>query len=111
MDFTHSVSLGPIIVNIITKNKIDVTVMPELGTSACQASSSAGQYYFSLSLSDIVFVLFCQLSELIGPHRFLASLFENSYSLAFQLVLQKHFHDFSLANVYSGTFFWGLLLL
>ena len=39
LDFTHSVSLGRIIVNIITKNKIDVPVMMELGTSACQASS------------------------------------------------------------------------
>ena len=48
----------------------------------------------------LLLVLFCQLSCLIGPQHF----FENSYSLAFKLVLQNRFHglSFTIVRLLSG---------
>ena len=75
LKFTHLVNLGPIIVNKKTKNKIDVPVVTELATSCLSSQHFNRLEIFSLSLSDIPFVLFCQLSELIGPHRFFINTF------------------------------------
>ena len=99
LKFTHSVNLGPIIVNIITKNKykIDVPVVTELATS-CLPAKPAFQQASNILICHYLICLFklsCQLSTLIGPHRFLSTLFENSYPLAFKLVLQNNFHGIS----------------
>ena len=79
LNFTHSVNLGPIIVNIITKNKneikIDIPVVTELATSCLPSQHFNRLEYFSLSLSDIPFVPFYQLPEHIGPHRFFINTF------------------------------------
>ena len=88
LDFAPSVNLGPIIVDIITKNKIDVPFGTKLAMPAFHT-----QVIFISSLFDIPFCTLLPILILIGPHRFLATLFENSYSLAFKLVLQNHFHS------------------
>ena len=58
MNFTHSVNLGPIIVNIIAKNKIDVPVVTELAT-----------LYFCLSLPVISDIPFCTFLPTFRTHR------------------------------------------
>ena len=66
-DFTHSVNLGPIIVNILikNKNKIDVPVVTELGTSCLpsqhfkQASNNLVYHYLIF-----VFALFANFQNL-----------------------------------------------
>ena len=45
------------------------------------------------------FVLFCHISELIGPHRFFINTFWKQFSLAFKLVLQNNFHGLSCTVV------------
>ena len=101
LDFTPSVKLGPIIGDINLKKKI------KNRCSSGDQTSNASISYTGIILVHhylkLLFVLFCQLSCLIGPQHF----FENSYSLAFKLVLQNRFHglsftiDFFQANVYS----------
>ena len=74
LNFTHSVNLGPIIVNIITKKKIDVPVVTN--KPAFQQASNILVCHYNIFL----FVLFCQLSELIGHTCFLSTLFELLFS-------------------------------
>ena len=71
-------NLGPIIVNIITKNKnkIDVPVVTELSDlllakPAFQQACIILVYHYLIFL----FVPFYQLAELIGPHRFFINTF------------------------------------
>ena len=99
-NFIHSANLGPIIVNIITKIKIKYIYRCSNGdqTSHLLLAKPAFQQACNILVGHyliFLFVLFRQLSELIGPHRFLSILFENSYSLAFKLVLQNNFHGLS----------------
>ena len=86
LNFTHSVNLGPIIVNKKQKIRINVPVVTEIVNikPAFQQASN---------ISDIPF---CTFLSTFRTHRatqiFLLTLFENGYSLAFKLVLQNNFH-------------------
>ena len=81
--------------------------MTELETSARQASSSAGQYYFSLPLSDIVCCTFLPAFRTHRATQIFSNTFWKQLFSGISASFTKHFHDFSLANVYSGTFFCG----
>ena len=107
LDFTHSVNLWPIIVDIITKkeNKIkrcssgDRTsnLLPE--NPAFQHTSNILVCHYPIFL----FVLLMPFSCLMGPPRFFTTLFENSF-LAFKLVLQNYFHGLAstVIRLFSG---------
>ena len=77
LNFSHSVNQGSIIDNMITKNKnkIDVPVVNcsdlLLAKPAFQQASNVLVCHFLIFLC----VLFCQLSELIEPHRFFINTF------------------------------------
>ena len=61
LDFTHSVNLGSISVDIITKkkeNKIDVPMGTEIAISCLQSQHFNTQVILSSSLSDIPFCAF-----------------------------------------------------
>ena len=63
------------------------------------------QYYFSSSLSEIPFcTFFANFLVSLGQSDFLSTLFENSYSLAFKLVLQNRLHglSFTIVRLLSG---------
>ena len=77
LDFSHSVNLGSIIVNIITKNKINRCSSGDRTSDLLLAKPSVQQASNILVGHYLIFffVLFCQLSELIGPHRFFSNTF------------------------------------
>ena len=69
LDFTHSVNRRPIIVNMITKqkiNKIDVPVGTELATFCLQSQDFTHKKYFNSSLSNIPF---CNVLPTFMSHR------------------------------------------
>ena len=96
LDFTSSVNLRPIIVDIITTTK---TTTKKRCSSSDRTSNASISYTSKIlvlncsSLSDIPFVDNFHVSK--GQKDFLSTLFETSYSLAFKLVLQNHFHGLS----------------
>ena len=76
LNLTDSVNLGPIIVNIITKKKNRCSIGDQtsdllLAKPAFQQASNYLVCHYLIFLS----VLFCQLSELIGPHGFFINTF------------------------------------
>ena len=92
LNFTHSVNLGPIIVNIITKKKIDVPVVTKT-SNLLLANSASNILVLSLSVFP-----FCTFLPTFRTHRATQIFFINTLnccSLAFKLVLQNNFHGLS----------------
>ena len=95
-----SVNLGPVTFNIITKRKKEKSV-PTGAKLTTSCIKTHAKYYFTLLLSDIPCCIIGHSLE-ANLHVFhwvkqggFQTLFENNYSLAFKLVLQKIFHVLS----------------
>ena len=100
LDFTLSLKLGPIIVDINNKKEKRKCNKCSSGDRTSNASISRTGNILSHHYMKFLFCTFLPLSFFIRPHTFLINtFFEIGYSLEFKLVLQNSFHGLSFTIV------------